>query len=212
MLKANRSTEPTMNGNRVRPPAWLYYAAGAAVIFTGFGFFLYILLHDLSHMADNLTQIVVPGEKDLTLLPKLRYTIFLEEQSVVDGQIYSTKRQSLAGLTCKVNSLVSGNKIDLHRPSMSMNYNFGGRSGSAVLEFVTEDAGVYRIACEYPEDTQGPQAVVAVGPGFAEGLFRTIFQCLAVLFGSGLFGVIIIVVGIIRRSKPPSVGLTPPPI
>jgi hypothetical protein len=164
-------------------------------------FSFYLLLHGIFHITDNLTLIVVPGESDLTLKPKLKYTIFLEEESVVDGRIYSSRQESLDGLTCRVSSQSSGNKIDLHRPNMSTTYSVGGRSGRSVLDFVTQEGGGYHVACGYDEGQQGPQVVIAVGSGVTEGIFRTVFQSLLAFFGGGILGSAILIVTLIRSSK-----------
>src|SRR5208282_1666528 len=156
----------------VRPSLW-YCSIGVAVILAGLGLFLYSLLHGIFHITDDLTQIVVPGEKDLTLMPHLNYTIFLEAESVVDGRIYSTK-ENLSGLTCAVTSQASGNKISTRRPTMSTTYSVGGREGRSVLEFVTEEAGLYHVVCNYEEGSQGPQVVLAVGSGMGERIVSTV--------------------------------------
>jgi hypothetical protein len=181
----------------IRPSKW-YYLLGAAVIAVGVSLFIYTLLRGIFHITDDLTQIVVPGEKDLTLLPSLKYSIFLEEQSVVDGRIYSTM-ENLSGLTCRVNSLASGTKIDLHRSGISTSYNVNGRSGRSVLEFVTLEGGEYHIACGYEEGKQGPQVVLAVGAGVGEKIFSMVFVCLGEMFGGGALGVAIILTVFFKR-------------
>jgi len=187
-----------MNGNpQVKPSAW-FYLLGALAILAGISVFVYTLLHGIFHITDNLTQIVVPGEKDLSLLPNLTYTVFLEEQSVVDGRIYSTK-EGLGDLTCKLASLSSGKNINLRRARRSTTYNVGQRSGHSVLEFVTQEAGVYHFACDYEEGKQGPQVVLAVGAGVAEGIFATIGRSFAAIFGGGILGAAILVTVFILR-------------
>jgi len=183
----------------IRPSVW-YYVLSAVVILSGLGFFVYTLFHEISHLTDNLIQVVVPGEKALNLQPKLRYTIFLEEDSVVDGRIYSTK-SNLAGLTCTVTSLATGKRIDTHRATMSTTYNVGGRSGRSVLEFVTVEAGVYQLACNYEEGTQGPEAVLAVGSGVAEGILGLVMRSLASFFGGWFLGGAIFLTVFIKRER-----------
>lgn len=137
-----------MNDDQIVRPSWWYCSLGAVVMLVGLGLFLHTLLHGILHIKDDLTQIVVPGEKDLTLMPKLTYTILLEAESVVDGRIYSTT-ENVNGLTCVVTSQASGNKIYTRRSTMNTTYSVGGRDGRSVLEFATEEAGVYHIACDY---------------------------------------------------------------
>jgi len=183
----------------VRPSLW-YCSIGVAVILAGLGLFLYSLLHGIFHITDDLTQIVVPGEKDLTLMPHLNYTIFLEAESVVDGRIYSTK-ENLSGLTCAVTSQASGNKISTRRPTMSTTYSVGGREGRSVLEFVTEEAGLYHVVCNYEEGSQGPQVVLAVGSGMGERIVSTVTKSLASFYGGGILGGAIIVTVFTLRER-----------
>lgn len=190
-----------MNVSPMVKPTWWFYVLGVVVILTGVSYFAYALFHGITHITDNLTQVVVPGEKDLTLMAKLEYTIFLEEQSVADGRIYSTRRESLEGLTCSVTSQTTGKKIDTHRATTSTTYTVGGRSGRSVLAFITEEAGIYRVSCDYSEGGQGPTAVLAVGSGVTEGIFKTVFQSLAAMFGGGAIGIGIILVVFFQRER-----------
>jgi hypothetical protein len=61
----------------------------------GGGLFFYMLFHGIMHVTDSLTQVVAPGKAELDLQPG-RYSVFLEEQSTLNGKIYSTSNQ-LAG-------------------------------------------------------------------------------------------------------------------
>jgi len=189
-----------MNDDPIVRPSWWYCSLGVAVILVGLGLFLHTLLHGINHVTDDLTQIVVPGEKNLTLMPKLSYTIFLESESVVDGRIYSTT-DSVNGLTCGVTSQASGNKMNTHRPSVNTTYSVGGRDGRSVLEFTTEEAGVYHIACGYDEGSHGPQAVLAVGSGVTGRILSTIIKSLASFFGGGVLGASIIAAVFILRQR-----------
>jgi hypothetical protein len=170
------------------------------VILAGIGLFLHTLFNGILHITDDLTQIVVPGAKDLTLKPKLMYTVYLEEHSFVDGRIYSTT-ESVSGLTCVVTSETSGNKIKTFHPRGSMTYDVGGRSGRSVLVFVTEEAGVYRIACDYEEGKEGPKAVLAVGSGMTQRIFSTIIKSLASMLGGMTLGAAVIVAVIVLRER-----------
>ena len=188
-----------MNTERTVRPSWWYCSIGVAVILAGLGLFLYSIFHGISHITDDLTRIVVPGEKDLTFMPHLNYTIFLETESVVDGRIYSTK-ENLSGLSCAVTSQASGNRINTRRPTMSTAYSLGGREGRSVLEFVTEGAGVYHVVCDYDEGSQGPQVVLAVGSGVGERIFSMVAKSLASFFGGGILGgAIIATVALLRE-------------
>jgi hypothetical protein len=49
-----------------RPSLW-YCLLGVPFLVGGVGFFLYTLFHELVHMTDSLTQVVVPGRAELSL-------------------------------------------------------------------------------------------------------------------------------------------------
>ena len=172
---------------RIRPSLW-NCLWGAPFFLVGGGFFVYTLFHGIAHVTDSLTQIVVPGSAELNLQQK-RYTVFLEEESTVNGKIYSTT-QSIDGLVCRVSSVQNGTTIPIERPSMSSSYSVNGRSGHSVLEFSIQQNGRYSFACDYGDSPRGPDVVVAVGSGVGEAITRTVFVGLASFFGGIFAGLI----------------------
>ena len=153
---------------------------------------------DFSTLTDSLTQVVVPGQAQLSLNAPRTYTIFLEEQSVVDGRIYSTT-ESVDGLKCTVTSQSENQQIPMRRPGMSITYNAHGRSGRSVLAFPVKVAGQYTLFCNYPQDTRGPQTVVAVGTGVGEKLTQTVLWSLVSMFGGMGSGAFVIALVIMKR-------------
>ena len=182
----------------VRPSLW-HCSWGILLILGGGGLFGYILIHGLSHLTDSLKQIVVPGSAELNLQPAT-YTVFVEEQSVVNGQIYSTT-QSINGLVCRVNSVQPPAVIQLRTATANTTYTANGRSGHSVLEFSIQRAGTYAFACNYGENSKGPQVVVAVGSGAGAAIARTVLGGLAAFFGGCGTGVLAILVVILRRER-----------
>ena len=166
-------------------PSWWYASIGVVFVLAGAGLFVYFLFHGLSHLTDSLTQVVVPGHKELSLNKPATYTVFLEEQSVVDGRIYSTT-EAVNGLNCSVTAQPGGQQIPLHHPRMSTTYNVSGRSGRSVLEFPVKVPGQYELSCNYPEDAKGPQTVVAVGAGIGEELLKTLLWCFVSILAASL--------------------------
>ena len=69
---------------------------GVPFLLVGVGFFTYTLIHGLAHVTDSLTQVIVPGRGLLELKAGPTYTVFSEQQSVVNGKIYSTT-ESISG-------------------------------------------------------------------------------------------------------------------
>jgi len=177
----------------------LYFILGGVLALAGLILFADSLVRIL-HSTDNLTQIVVPGEEDLPLMPNLTYTIFFETKSVVNGRVYSTT-ESANGLTCMVISRTSGNKIDTRSPAMNTTYSLSDREGRSMLEFVTDEAGVYNIDCEYKNGSEGTQMVIAVGSGVDQKLVSAIGRGLASFFGGVILGVGIIVKGYKLRKR-----------
>jgi hypothetical protein len=151
----------------VQPSPW-YYLPAVPFLVAGAGFFVYTLAHGMLHLTDSLTQVVVPGIAELTLKRGQPYTIFLEQQSVVNGKIYSTN-ESLNGLQCKVTALSNVQAIPIGRPSMSASYNLGGRSGRSILEFRVPVDGQYKFACGYSEGAHRAWAGGRAGRGRGRG-------------------------------------------
>jgi len=200
-----------MNETASIRPSKAYYWLAAPFLVLGVGLFVYLLFHELYHLTDSLTQVVVPGSADLNLSKGPIYTVFLEEESVVDGKIYAT-RESVNGLTCNVKSQVNGNAIGLRRPRMSTTYTVGGRSGRSVLEFSVSEDGEYHFACSYEEGSQGPEAVVAVGSGVGEKITKTVLSALAAMFGGGGIAGCIVLVVTVLRARARARKQSPPPV
>jgi hypothetical protein len=151
------------------------------------------MFNGLIHVTDSLTQVVVPGSAELSLKPG-RYSVFLEEQSMVNGKIHSTT-QSIDGLACRVSSVQTGTSIAIEKPSMNTSYSVNGRSGHSVLEFPIQQDGRYAFACDYGANSKGPEVVVAVGTS------RTVIGGLAAFFGGGAAGLIVVLVVVLRHER-----------
>lgn len=182
-------------------PSWWYASIGVALMLSGCGLFVYFLVNGIFHLTDSLTQVVVPGQTELTLTQPATYTIFLEEQSVVGGRIFSTS-QSVNGLKCAVSLLrASAQQIPVRRTASSITYNVNGRSGKSVLEFQTKESGNYQFACDYSGESKGPEVVLAVGSGVGERIGGTVLRSLAAMFGGGASGGTVILVLYLMREK-----------
>lgn len=173
---------------------------GLPFVLIGLGLFVFALFRGLGHATDSLTQIVVPGRAELNLHRGFTYTVFLEEQSTVNGKVYSTT-QSIAGLECHVKSHRNGKIIPIQRSSTNTSYTLGGRSGHSVLEFRIHENGEYDFGCDYGENPRGPTVVVAVGSGVFEAIFGTIAKALGALFGGLGACLVIVLVVLIKRER-----------
>lgn len=185
--------------SRRQPSLW-YAALGLPFLLAGGGFFAYTLFHELTHVTDSLTQVVVPGRAEMDLTHGRTYTVFSEERSVVNGRIYSTT-ESISGLECRIRSLRNGTVSPMWQARMNTTYDIGGRSGRSVLQFSVPESGKYEFTCAYETSSRGPVTVLAVGAGVAENLFYTIATSLAALFaGMGLSLAVVLTV-VIRRYR-----------
>lgn len=183
---------------RIRPSLW-HCLWGLPLFLIGGAFSAYTLFHGIVHVMDSLRQVVVPGSAELHL-QRGWYTLFLEEQSVVNGRIYSTT-QSVGGLGCRVSSVQNGSAVPIRKSSFSTSYSVGERSGHSVLEFPIQQEGRYTLACDYGESARGPEVVVAVGSGAGEAISRTVVGGLAGFFGGGGAAVIVVLVVVLRRER-----------
>ena len=181
------------------PGRW-YYGLGGAVLVAGCVYFGVFLWQNISRIGENLTQLVAPGKSQLTLSKPGKYTIFHEYQSVVGNKVYSTSRE-LSGLECSLVSMSTGAEIALSPSAMNSTYSLRSRSGVSVLDFQIESPGTYELSAQYSGGREGPEVVLAVGQGFAEDIFKTVFGALGILFGSIGLAVAIIVITLIKRDK-----------
>jgi hypothetical protein len=185
-----------IDGKLIRPSWWhcLWIVPLASV---GFGLFTYFLWTGIKQATSSLTQIVVPGEKDVAFATPGRYTIFLEKESVVDGCIYSASG-GISGLKCTVESKSDSEKLPLRNPSTNVTYTLPGRSGRSVLQFNATKSATYTVGCSYPDGASDPQTVVAVGTGVDSNIFSTVFRSLTTFF-STIGGCIAIFLGVLAR-------------
>lgn len=188
-----------MDNEVIRPSRW-FFALAALVFVGGWVGFGVILLTNMSGMGRKLKQVVVPGRTEITLRDAGSYTIFYEYNSVVGNKIYSTSKE-LSGLECTVVSKSTGAKVPLSAATAIGNYEFGSRAGTSIFDFNIHDPGVYELSAAYPEGQAGPEVVLAIGHDFTMGLLTTIFGSLAIVFGSMLVSIVIVVVTAVKRSK-----------
>ena len=169
-------------------------------LFAGIGFFVYALLHGLTHFTDGLTQVVVPGSAQLNLRHGLTYTVFLEEESTVHGKIYSTK-ESLSGLECRVTSIPAGTSIPVRTSSLNTTYSVNSRSGHSVLEFQIDQDGPYRFACDYGSNPRGPDTVLAVGSGTGGAFAISVLESIGSLAAGFACAIAVFLFVLLKRER-----------
>lgn len=188
-----------MNNVPVTPSA-KWFILPAVILVAGVAAFVLLLFAGLMGLTDGLTQVVVPGEAEITLSEPGTYTIFHEYRSVVGGKVYSTT-SGISGLQCKIVSKKTGAERPLSQSSASMTYELGSRCGASVLECEITTPGVYEFSAQYSEGQSGPDVVLAIGRGFMKKLMLTIFGGLGSLFGSFIAAVLVTVLIAVKRQK-----------
>jgi hypothetical protein len=134
-----------------KPPSrWYYLIAvlvpivGCAVTFaTGFG--------GLQKKVEAMDRFVMPGQVSLDL-KQGTYTGYYEQQSVVDGKVYSGG--ALSGLRCVLRS-ESGEEVPIQNSSMSSSYTLGSYAGTSIFELTPANSAQYQLACAYSEGMEG---------------------------------------------------------
>ena len=188
-----------MDQTKIKPSAWFYFLAPLVTII-GIALFVLFMLGRLSEVGDSLTRIVVPGKRTVELKETGKYIIFHEYRSVVGDKIYSGS-DGLAGLKCEVRSRATGAQITLTPATMSSSYHVGSRSGVSAFEFTIDQPGVYEVSGAYPAGQAGPETVLGIGRGFIGAIFGTALGSLAIMFGSAIITIAIVVVIFVKRRK-----------
>ena len=182
------------------PSRWYYVLAGLVLGagLAGFGLFLF---HGISGLTGGMTQVVVPGEHELTLSKTGAYTVFHEYQSVVDKKVYSMTQGAISGLQCSLRSKLSGEEIPLTQSGMNATYSMGSRSGVSVLDFRIDSPGIYVLSAAYSPGSEGPETVLSVGQGFLKQLLLTILGSIGIMFGAVGGAVAIAATTFVKRRK-----------
>lgn len=188
----------TIQSARNDPPSRLWYALAALTVLAGFAGMAAFMVPKLSAMGDDLIQIVVPGQADLSLEKPGSYTVFHEKQSVVDGTVYASN--TISGLKVTVSNAETGTDVPLTASSANMSYSFASRSGTSVFEFEIATPGRYRLTAAYEGGRAEPKLVLAVGQGFVGGLLKTIFTAIGIAF-TGVIAAAITVIVVWRKRK-----------
>ncbi len=209
-----------MSESSLGPSRW-YYALAAFVVLAGIALFISTLMSGLGNLGNDLQQVVVPGSSDIMLSEVGEYTIFYENQTVVNGRIYSTD-EDIPGLQIEVKNKTTGLEIATYQPRGSFSYSIRGRSGRSVLAFNIEQPGIYIISAAYPEGQDstaeltgptgparaakaarpvGPEVVLAVGHGITGNIISGVLYPLMIFFGSIAVAAVIAILTYLKRQE-----------
>ncbi|MDD4579841.1 MAG: hypothetical protein PHF80_04110 [Methanothrix sp.] len=167
-----------MNRNDVSPAVW-HYGLAVLVIVIGFAAFAGFMYQGISNMQNDLLQMKAPSTAELNLSEAGEYTIFYENKSYLNGTIYNTDEE-IPNLHVSLKEMATGNDLAVHASSESLTYSIGDRSGRSIMAFEVARPGIYQVNASY-SGSEGPQVVLAIGKGMAEGMLSSIIFSIAAL-------------------------------
>lgn len=185
--------------DNIRPSKGFYFL-GAIVIIIGVILFVTQLVSTIKSYSSNSHRLVAPGISEVKLEEAGTYTIFYEYRSSFEGKIYSTYNSDISALGSVLYYKNTEKVIELTEPKMNSTFNFSGREGVSVFEFILDEPATIVIESEYLEGS-GPEIVLNISKNMVLGLFAGIGKSLLILFGTTSVGVGIIVITAIKRNK-----------
>jgi hypothetical protein len=190
--------EYDLMSDNIQPSRW-YFLLAVLIAVAGFATFGWFIISGVSELGGGLTQMVAPGSAILNLSEAGEYTIFIESMTTVNGKFYRTGEQ-VPGLQIHVTESSSGSELAVYPAPANLSYSLGGRFGRSIMAFKVLRPGIYRINASYPRE-EGPEVVLAVGNGLAGAIFKTVFEALAICFGSLIAAAAIALAVYTRRKK-----------
>ena len=214
-----------MNDQKTRPSGW-YYGLAALAIVLGCLIAMVVVYRwfpglpgtsESKMNLDDLTQVVVPGSKDITFVESGAYAVYYEYRSIVDGAVYASSETPPA-LVCTLTSKATGDEVGVAPDYVKTNtYSTQDRERVGVLiwSITIDEPGTYTFSCRYEDGRSEPEIVLAVGPNFMWEFFGIAAKSgvalaagTVVLLGSGLVAIVIAIVIAVKRrqSKQAAVG------
>ncbi len=199
MDDVSRTQMPTSGGLRKEGgPSRAYYGLAAVVFLAGMAFFALFLFKGITGIEKNLTQVIVPGEREVLLQEPGNYQIFYERRSVIGNRVFDTG-EGISGLTCELTFRETSEKIPLAPSSTHSTYSLGSREGVALFDFQITRPGTYLLNASLAGG--GPAVVLAIGKGFMASILKTVFGGLAIFFGSVIVSITIVVMTLLKRKR-----------
>jgi len=211
-----------MTSKKVRPSSWSYGLAvlvlvlGCAIASVIFVLAIRGLPDAVADARDlsRLTQVVVPGTADLTLSRTGAYAVYHEYQGVMDGVAYA-RGQAPPQLDCALIARDTGRQVPLVPDYVETNQYTKGqgrgrglRAGVLIMSTTVDRPGDYTFSCGYPDGSEQPKIVLAVGQNIvweeARLLARAavpVLGSLALLGASGTMAVAVAIIIAVKRRR-----------
>lgn len=180
-------------------PGRIWYFVAFVVFALGVGGAIFFAVSRLGDLQEGLARVVVPGESVVTLDEPGTYTLFHELSGTLNGVVYSAS--DVSGLKVSLQSVGTGEPVELRRPTASTSYDMGGSSAVGIFAFTIETPGEYRLSAAYEDGRAKPQAILSMASGFVSKLVATILGAVGLVFGAIAITIAIAVVTFLRRRK-----------
>ncbi|MFP4496904.1 MAG: hypothetical protein ACLFQV_01735 [Vulcanimicrobiota bacterium] len=165
------------------------------ILIGGIGFFAYNIFTGIQKVEKGMSRVEAPGEATVVLEKTGTYTVFHEYVSNHNGRVYNVQNLPPFKMVLQKNSQI----IETRPANMSSNYNIGGRSGRAVLQFSINEPGTYKVVTTYEGD--GPATIFSITQSFMSDLMITVFSSIGVLFVAIIAPMAMIAIVIVKYLK-----------
>ncbi|MGH2778449.1 MAG: hypothetical protein ACRDJB_07335 [Actinomycetota bacterium] len=180
---------------KVTPGRWVYALSGGLLVAAIVVATLIVMC--LVRSAEDIKQMVAPGETTMELDDTGTYGIFYERDTVFEGQSFSGPN-ALPALDVVLVDQTTGEEVTVRPPfGETFTYDFGDRSGALVGKFEIERPGTFTVTAT----GEGPEVIIAVGPYSFRGLFASIGGIILCAFLALAGAVLLIVFFFVRRSN-----------
>lgn len=198
-----------------KPSRWYYFVACLIPLFACVGTALLVnqripnlpgALETLG--VQNMTDVVIPGSKEIDFPKAGAYAVYYEYRSVINGVNY-VREKNPPYLNCQLKSKTTGDSIELTRNYLERNiYSTQNeeRVGVHIMSITIDDPGFYEFSCHYQDGRTSPKIVLAVGPNIVWEIFNVAVKPIAAIFSGALMfvcacGISLLIVGIVAFKR-----------